>query len=139
MDMKKYDYENAICCDVLDYIKSNGIMQDILDAYAQGDEALEDLKDHLDDDLFVSEVTGNDSDEGYKHEGEFYVSEYLCGNFDLLKDAFAHLGEPTKFSAVAFDTTIRCYLLNWCIDKVVEKIIEGKVSEICSLWVWDEI
>lgn len=137
--MKKYDYENAICYDVLDYICSNGIKQDIFDAYAQGENALEDLKDRLDDDLFVSEVTGNDSDEGYKHEGEVYVSEYLCGNFGLLKEAFDCFGEPTKFSAVAFDTTIRCYLLRGCIDKVVLKIIEDKVEEICHQWFWEEI
>ena len=56
------------------------------------------------------------------------AEENLCHNMDLLDEACAEFGEDVgdavKKGAEFCDVTIRCYLLNLCINEVVKDICE---------------
>ena len=120
--MKKYDYEEAITNDIIDYIKDNNVELDWTDTE---DNIIEDLTDMLwNEDC----ITGNGT-QYYNTENK--CSEYLCQNTDILYEAaqefciddniitlISHFENKTL--ARYFDSTIRCYLLDSCIAKAIE-------------------
>ena len=115
--MNKYDYKNAICEDIRNYIAENGISPA---NYADRD----DMFNSLNDDLWVDDsVTGNAS--GSYTFNTFVAEENLCHNLDILGQAIEEFGcDPADFFEKGpewADVTIRCYLLSECINKVIDE------------------
>lgn len=73
------------------------------------------------DEMFISDsITGNAS--GSYTFNTYKAEEYLCHNYDLLKEAYAELGqEPTMENAETNDVIIRCYLLGQVLQEVLEE------------------
>ena len=116
--MEKYNYYEAVKRDVKEYIENEINMN-------EWDEP-EELKDKLIDDLWIDDsVTGNAS--GSYYCNAWKAEEALCHNLDLLGEAlevFCCKGDVLKNGAEWCDVTIRCYLLNSCIDEVVDEMWE---------------
>lgn len=120
-----YDYRTEMYEDVLNSVT------DWLDV---DPEALEDvngdylgLYDDLYDILWIDDsVTGNGS--GYYGLDETLASEYLVGNYDLLKEALHEFCQfpLTEISAQFFDVTIRCYLLGEVLYDVLSDLNDEK-------------
>ena len=115
--MKKYDYKNAICEDIRNYISENGISPA---NYADKD----DMRESLNDALWVEDsVTGNAS--GSYTCNAFVAEENLCHNLDLLGQAVEEFGcSPEDFFTKGpewADVTIRCYLLSQCLTAVLSE------------------
>jgi hypothetical protein len=114
--MSTYNYQEAICNDIRDYINENDIKVT--------SENKEDLYQQLNDDLFVSDsVTGNAS--GSYTFNAWQAEENLCHNLDLLADACKEFGDDINLlskGAEACDVTIRCYLLGQCLTQVLDEL-----------------
>lgn len=115
--MEKYNYFEAICDDVREYINDN----DIKVTTATRD----DVETELNDTLFVSDsVTGNAS--GSYTFNTWRAEEYLCHNMDLLSEALTEYGcngaDALERGAEYCDVTIRCYLLGSAINHVLDEI-----------------
>lgn len=132
--MKNYDYLNAVCDDVREYIKN-----EIDAADWTGDR--EGLEEKLNDDLFVDDsVTGNASGSYYCNayrakeafmsdpKAEEYFAE-CCADFGM--DA-AEVGKHfIRGDYEYFDVTIRCYLLGQAIAEVLDELEEtGYFDEV---------
>ena len=120
--MEKYNYREAICEDIREYIKYHYDADELREEMNDRDR----FEEHLNDDLWADDsVTGNAS-------GSYFFStwkseEAICHNYDLLSDAMSEFGcEPNDLSKGAewADVTIRCYLLNQCIHEVLDEIEE---------------
>lgn len=118
--MEKYNYHEAICEDIREYIKYHYDADELREEMSDRDR----FEENLNDDLFIDDsVTGNGS-------GSYFFStwkseEALCHNTDLLGEAMSEFGcEPNDLSKGAewADVTIRCYLLNQCIHEVLDEI-----------------
>lgn len=111
--MEKYDYIENVKNDIKEYIKDNNI-----------DVNSEDFDENeLYDDLWCEDsVTGNAS--GSYTFNTWEAEEYICHNFDLLKECFDEFGydQDRIFDAEYCDVSIRCYLLNTCIINVVKEL-----------------
>lgn len=132
--MKNYDYLNAVCDDVREYIEN-----EIDAADWTGDR--DGLEEKLNDDLFVDDsVTGNASGSyycnAYKAKEAFMsdpkAEEYFaecCADFGM--DA-AEVGEHfIRGDYEYFDVTIRCYLLGQAIAEVLDELEEtGYFDEV---------
>lgn len=117
--MNKYNYFDAICDDVRQYITENEI--------TVNSENRQEVEEQLNEDLFINDsVTGNAS--GSYTFNTWKAEENLCHNLDLLQEACEEFGgcyaETLKQGAEACDVTIRCYLLGECICKVLDEICE---------------
>lgn len=115
--MTTYNYREAICNDIRDYINENDIKVT--------SENKEDLYQELYDDLFVSDrVTGNAS--GSYTFNTWQAEENLCHNLDLLGEALNEFGCEASYlqdkGAEACDVTIRCYLLGQCLTQVLDEL-----------------
>ena len=117
-----YDYYEVVKEDIREYIEDNIDFEEY--------ESLEELEEYLNDVLWVTDsVTGNAS-------GSYTISTYkamqnLIDNLDLLGEAFECFGcdvsdvsKTLGQGAEACDVTIRCYLLNECIQSVLEEMGE---------------
>ncbi len=116
-----YSYLEEMKKDIKDYIESN------VDLSEFGSE--EELRESLNDELWiVDSVTGNGSG-SYTFSRE-EARKNLDGNEELLVEALEEFGTPSntvasKFLSLDFeyfDVTIRCYLLAWAIDEVIEEM-----------------
>ena len=112
--MSKYNYYDAVCNDIREYLNDNDIKVTT--------DNKEDLYQELYDDLFVSDsVTGNAS--GSYTFSTWQAEGNLCHNLDLLAEACDEFGggvDVLKNGAEACDVTIRCYLLSQCLDAVLK-------------------
>ena len=113
-----YDYREAMLEDVLDYLRDNYNAQDV--------ENYEDLKESLNDDLWVEDsVTGNGS--GSYTFCSATAREYLAGNEEVFEEAAKAFCIEAKtivehlFDYEWLDVTIRCYLLNEIVNKAVDQ------------------
>lgn len=115
--MERYNYYEVVKNDIKEYIKENDI-----------DVTSEDFdRDDLYDHLWVDDsVTGNGS--GSYTFSTWKAEENLCHNWDLLEEALEDFGQTDtnilKKGAEWCDVTIRCYLLGWCLDEVIDEIEE---------------
>ena len=123
--MEKYNYEEAIINNLKDWLISE---TNILE---QKDLNYEDLSELIFDEAFsIGSITGNSPN---YYDTEDNCSKYLAGNIDLLylaardfciDDDITNLIKHYEDKSLAryFDSTIRCYLLGDCIDKVLQKL-----------------
>lgn len=117
--MNKYNYFDAICDDVRQYINEHEI--------TVNSENRDEVEEQLNEDLFINDsVTGNAS--GSYTFSTWKAEENLCHNLDLLQEACEEFGgsyaETLEKGAEACDVTIRCYLLGSCISQVLDEICE---------------
>ena len=109
--METYDYREAIQDDIKDWLATEDIK-----LYLSRDEMYEDLYEQM----WASDaITGNKSG---SYTDAWHAEEFLCHNFDLLKDAFRDFGCDYErlFEPEFCDLTIRCYLLGECLSNVLE-------------------
>ena len=120
--MEKYNYREAICEDIREYIKYHYEEDEL--RYEMNDR--DRFEEYLNDDLWADDsVTGNGS--GSYFFSTWKAEEAICHNYDLLSEAMSEFGcEPNDLSKGAewADVTIRCYLLNQCIHEVLDEIEE---------------
>ena len=120
--MEKYNYRDAICEDIREYIKYHYEADELREEMNYRDS----FEEHLNDDLFADDsVTGNRS--GSYFFSTWKAEEAICHNTDLLGESMSEFGyEPNELSKGAewADVTIRCYLLNQCIHEVLDEIEE---------------
>lgn len=124
--MERYDYENAVREDVLDYIRENYDADEITEKLQDRDEWEQELNDDL---WTVDSVTGNAS--GSYTFNAWRAEEYVCHNLDLLGEALEEFGgnmDVMKDGAEACDVTIRCYLLGGAISAALDEL-EGEREE----------
>ena len=117
--MTKYNYFEAVCEDVRDFITENEIQVN--------NETREEVAEQLNDELFCSDsVTGNAS--GSYTFNAWQAEENLCHNLDLLGEALQEFeceaDYITEKGAEACDVTIRCYLLPQAIEAVLDELCE---------------
>lgn len=116
--MEKYNYIEAMREDVKEYIKNEVTLSDYSDR--------EELEEYLNDTLWTEDsVTGNAS--GSYTFNTWKAEENICHNLDLLADAmeaFCFEENPVEKGAEWCDVTIRCYLLNQAIYKVLDDMEE---------------
>ena len=109
-----YDYREALCNDIREYIDDNINLSDFADR--------DELEEHLNDELWVADsVTGNAS--GSYYCNAWKAEEALSHNWDLLADAmreFCCEVDLLEKGAEWADVTIRCYLLGECIASVLD-------------------
>lgn len=114
-----YNYLESIKADVKEYINNNIDFQDF--------EGIDELRDKLNDDLFVEDsVTGNAS--GSYTFNSYRAKEYVMDGMDDLLNAISDFGIDAKEVGEKFlneeweyfDVTIRCYLLGQAIDEVLD-------------------
>lgn len=112
-----YDYHEAVYEDVKAYVALHLDIDD--NEFADADEFAE----YLHDTLWAEDyVTGNGSGSYTFNRAE--AEEYICHNLDLLGEAIEEFGcdmDVLKSGAEACDVTIRCYLLDEAISKVLEE------------------
>lgn len=117
--MNDYNYLDAVCDDVRKYIEESRID---FTSSTQKDELAEDLYYKL---WNEDSVTGNAS--GSYTFNTYTAEEYLCHNWDLLKDALFELGESDvnilEQGPEWCDLTIRCYLLSEAISIVLDELM----------------
>lgn len=123
--MAKYNYLQAMEDDINEYIDSDmggflNMLQD--DKYAACNDRQE-LESTLNDELFVSDITGNGN--GTYTFDEKMAKENLTFNMKLLKKACEefneNLDDATNQGAEYCDILIRCYLLPMAISNVANK------------------
>lgn len=120
--MDKYNYHESVCDDIREYIANEIDIDSWKSGYTQ-----EKLCDFLEERLWAEDsVTGNAS--GSYTFSTWKAEENLCHNMDLLLEACEEFGESVQDAvergAEFCDVTIRCYLLNLCINQVVKEIQE---------------
>lgn len=113
----RYDYEEAIIEDIMDFLEDN---------IEYGKEAMDDseLEDWLNDACWVSDqVTGNAS--GSYTFSTFRAETHLCHNWELLLNMCDDFGEDLEHAIRKgpeyCDVSIRCYLLSQMIPKAIKK------------------
>ena len=120
---EKYDYKEAVEDDIRTYFKENNIVIT--------SENKEEMFEELTERLWVCDsVTGNAS--GSYTFSTWKAEEYLCHNLDLLAEACEAFGsniDILKNGAEACDVTIRCYLLNECLNNVLDDVEVETVEE----------
>ena len=119
--MGRYNYHDAVCEDIRNYIADNGI--------EVTPENYEELMPELEDRLWCEDsVTGNGS--GSYTFNAWEAEENLAHNLDLLGEALEDFGCGPEYimkqGAEACDVTIRCYLLGQCIDEVLTDIANNQ-------------
>lgn len=125
--MERYDYRKAVLEDIRTYLNENNFQPSDYDY--DRDSAFENLNEEL---WVADSVTGNGS--GSYTFSTWEAEENLCHNLELLMEAMEGLGcKPYDFKGAEWgDVTIRCYLLNECLDSILD---EYDWEEEC---VWDD-
>ena len=118
--MEHYNYYDAVKDDVVEAI----LKGEELDP--REDEARDDYAERLYDELWASEVTGNEPYAYYYSEEEDAISAVMW-NLDLCKEAYLDFGiedDAVDFmSNIRFaDVTIRCYVLSSAIDAAIDEL-----------------
>ena len=120
---EKYDYMAAVEDDIRTYLQENNIVI----TSENKEEMFEELSERLWD---CDSVTGNAS--GSYTFSTWKAEEYLCHNLDLLAEACEEFGsniDILKDGAEACDVTIRCYLLNECLNNVLDDVEVETIEE----------
>lgn len=118
--MEHYNYYDAVKDDVVETI----LKDEELDP--REDEARDDYAERLYDELWASEVTGNEPYAYYYSDEEDAISAVMW-NLDLCKEAYLDFGiedDAVDFmSNIRFaDVTIRCYVLSSAIDAAINEL-----------------
>lgn len=116
---ERYDYQEAVTDDIRDYFAENEIH---LKDYADRDELFEQVRDRL---WTCDSVTGNAS--GSYFCNAWKAEECICHNLDLLTEALNELGGDLTLlenGAETCDVLIRCYLLDQCLNDVIDELEE---------------
>ena len=122
-----YNYSEAIKDDIRNYLDNDFDWDTVRENEIDADE----LKEQLNDDLWINDsVTGNAS--GSYTFNRYKAGEYVLDNMDLVNDMVQEFGVDNETVAEKFldedweyfDVSIRCYLLNQCIDEVVDEYAE---------------
>lgn len=125
--MERYDYENAVREDVLDWIKEHYSNDEITEKLQERD----DWEQELNDDMWTADsVTGNGS--GSYTFNAWDAEENVCHNLDLLGEALEEFGSDMnimKSGAEACDVTIRCYLLGGAISAALDELEEEREED----------
>ena len=125
--MERYDYENAVREDVLEYIQENYSADEINEKLQERD----DWEQELNDELWTADsVTGNGS--GSYTFNAWEAEENVCHNLDLLGEALEEFGsnmDVLKSGAEACDVTIRCYLLGGAISAALDELEEEREED----------
>ncbi len=126
--MGKYNYEEAVKNDVIEYIKTETNIQD----YASENQ----LVNYLNDALWIEDsVTGNAS--GSYTFNTYEAEENLSHNLDLLHEALREYGvdfEKALESGPEYcDVVIRCYLLPKAIQEAVDELEIGNIIDSASM------
>ena len=115
-----YDYYTNVKDDVLSYINDEIRPGEYWDR--------DELESYLNDNLWADDsVTGNGS--GSYTFNSSQAKEYVLDNVDLLKESIEEFDSKDKLIDWLFDNdwesmdvTIRCYVLNSCINDALDKI-----------------
>lgn len=115
-----YDYYANVKDDVLGYINNEIYPGEFWDR--------DELESHLNDTLWADDsVTGNCS--GSYTFNSAIAKEYVMENPDLLREAYEELDCKDRLGEdfleehwESMDVTIRCYVLNSCINDALDKI-----------------
>lgn len=125
--MKRYDYENAVREDVLEWITEHYSNDEITEKLQERG----DWEQELNDDMWTADsVTGNGS--GSYTFNAWEAEENVCHNLDLLGEALQEFGSDMdimKSGAEACDVTIRCYLLGGAISAALDELEEEREEE----------
>ena len=125
--MERYDYENAVREDVLEWIREHYSNDEITEKLQERD----DWEQELNDDLWTADsVTGNGS--GSYTFNAWEAEENVCHNLDLLGEALEEFGsdmDVLKNGAEACDVTIRCYLLGGAISAALDELEEEREED----------
>lgn len=125
--MERYDYENAVREDVLEWIREHYSNDEITEKLQERDE----WEQELNDDLWTADsVTGNAS--GSYTFNAWEAEENVCHNLDLLGDALEEFGSDMdimRSGAEACDVTIRCYLLGGAISAALDELEEEREED----------
>ena len=125
--MERYDYENAVREDVLDWIREHYSNDEITEKLQERD----DWEQELNDDMWTADsVTGNGS--GSYTFNAWEAEENVCHNLDLLGEALEEFGSDMdimKSGAEACDVTIRCYLLGGAINAALDELEEEREED----------
>lgn len=129
-----YNYNEAIKDDIRNYLDNDFDWDTVRENEMDADE----LKEQLNDDLWINDsVTGNAS--GSYTFNSYKAGEYVKENIDLCREmvnefcidadtvAEKFLDEDWEY----FDVSIRCYLLNQCIDEVVDEYAD-RIEELTA-------
>lgn len=115
-----YDYYANVKDDVLTYINDEIRPGEYWDR--------DELESHLNDELFCDDsVTGNGCGSYTRNRSQ--AKEYVMENHDLLREAFEEFDCKDKLGEYfieedweSMDVTIRCYVLNSCINDALDEI-----------------
>lgn len=127
--MEKYDYNEAVKNDIIEYLKDRYTGAEIAELLEQDRHELE---NDLHDDLWICDsVTGNAS--GSYYCNTWKAEEAISHNLDLLGEALTEFGCGPEYlmqnGAEAADVTIRCYLLYSAITEALDKLEEEYTEE----------
>ena len=129
-----YNYNEAIKDDIRNYLDNDFDWDTVRENEIDADE----LKEQLNDDLWINDsVTGNAS--GCYTFNSYTAKEYVLDNEEVLGEMIIDYGltaEDVGYHFINgdweyFDVSIRCYLLNQCIDEVVDEYAE-KIEELTA-------
>ena len=114
--MEKYDYREHVSEDVRDYIANHYTREELKELA----DNLEDLGEKLHDKMWTADsVTGNES--GSYTCNTWLAEENLCHNLYLLQEVGFVFGGLDLNNPERCDMSIRCYLLDECINEVLNK------------------
>jgi len=129
-----YDYNEAIKDSIRAYLENefdwDRITEDELDT--------DEVKELLEEELWTEDsITGNGS--GSYTFNRYKAGEYVLDNMDLVNDMVQEFGVDNETVAEKFlekdweyfDVSIRCYLLNQCIDEVVDEYAD-RIEELTA-------
>ena len=112
--MEKYNYREHVLEDVRDYISYNYSREELKELANDFDDLCKKLHDKM---WMADSVTGNRS--GSYTCNEWLAEEYLCHNLDLVQEVARYFGELDLTSPESCDVSIRCYLLDECINEIL--------------------
>lgn len=117
--MERYNYREAMCEDIRDYIRDEINLEDYRGLR-------DELEEMLNDDLWVTDsVTGNAS--GSYFFSTWRAEEAIAHNWGLLEEAMQEFCDdfnPIEKGAEWCDVTIRCFLLGGCIKLVLDEFAD---------------
>ena len=114
--MERYNYKEHVSDDVRDYIYNHYTREELKELA----DDLDELEDKLNEEMWMADsVTGKRS--GSYTCNTWQAEEFLCHNLDLLQEVGIDFGELDLTSPESCDVSIRCYLLDECINDVLRK------------------
>lgn len=122
--MKIYSYQKSVKSDIREYLKEE-LDVGTFGLLLQGDD---DTIETVRDELFQDDsITGNQS--GSYTMNTLKAEENLVGNWNLLEEVMSEFDlhvNPIEKGAEWCDSLIRCYLVDWCFNEVLNDIVNQK-------------